>query len=87
MRGFIGDKWEELALELGLDEDEESAEKLDDIRKNRKDNASMASYDVLRLRHDNQTANRTWEELKKALTAVGLTDAVKSIDEYLGKRH
>ena len=82
---FIGDKWEELAIELGLDEDEESAKKLDEIRMKRKDNASMASYNVLMLWYRNQNANRTWEELKRALAAVGLIDAVKSIDEYQGK--
>ena len=85
VRTFVGDKWEELAVELGLDEDEESEKKLKEIKKERKDNHSMASYDVLKLWLSSQNANRTWEGLKRALMAVGLVDAVKSITEYLGK--
>ena len=85
VRTFVGDKWEDLAVELGLDEDEECAKKLEEIKTKREDNSSMASYDVLKLWQGNQNANPSWEGLKRALKAVGLVDAVKSINEYLGK--
>ena len=86
VRKFVGDKWEELAIELGLDEDEESAKKFEEIKKERKDNHLMASYDVLMLWQASQNANPTWEGLKRALIEVDLVDAVKSINEYLGKQ-
>ena len=80
----IGEKWEELALLLGLDEDEESAKKLEDIKENRKDKALMAAIDVLMLWQGCDQAEPSWERLIDALEAADLTDAVKSIKGYLG---
>lgn len=82
----IGEKWEELAIYLGLDEDEESAKKLEDIREKRKDKASLAVNDVLQLWQScDQASKPTWERLLDALEAADLNDAVKSIKDYLGK--
>lgn len=80
----VGEKWEELAIALGLDEDEDSKKMLDNIREKRKDNPSMASYDVLKLWQSNKTANPTWDTLTKALSTAGLVDAVRSINNHLG---
>ena len=80
----IGVKWEELAITLGLDEDDESKKKLDGIREKRKEDASMASYEVLLLWQSNERANPSWEKLIKALNTAGLLDAVRSISDYLG---
>ena len=85
VRKFVGDKWEELALALGLDEDQESMKKLDGIREKRKGNDSMASYDVLVLWQNNEKDNPTWEKLVSALDEAGLQDAVSFINGYLSK--
>ena len=81
---FVGEKWEELAIALELDEDEDSKRKLDEIRERRRWDSSMASYDVLNLWQSNTRANPTWEKLIKALDTAGLLDAVRSINGYLG---
>ena len=81
----VGEKWEELAVLLGLDEDDESKKKLQDIRKERNGNTSMASYDVLVFWQSCELVNPTWEKLIDALDSAGLSDAVKSIKDYLGK--
>ena len=80
----VGEKWEELALALGLDEEEESSKKLDEIREKRKGNPSLAAYDVLMLWHKNKQ-DVTWEQLIDSLDTVGLTDAVRSVNSFLGK--
>ena len=79
----VGEKWEELALALGLDE-EELSKKLDEIREKRKGNSLLAAYDVLMLWHKNKK-DVTWERLIEALDTVGLTDAVSSINDFLGE--
>ena len=80
----VGEKWEELALALGLDEEEELSKKLDEIREKRKGNSTLAAYDVLMLWHKNKK-DVTWERLIEALDTVGLTDAVSSIKDFLGE--
>lgn len=80
----VGEKWEELAVLLGLDENEESAKKLEDIKEKRKDKAIMAANDVLTLWQSYDQAEPTWERLIDALETADLNDAVKSIKDYLG---
>ena len=80
----VGEKWEELAILLGLDEDEESAKKLEDIKEKRQNKASMAANDVLMLWQSCDRAEPTWERLIDALETADLNDAVKSIKDYLG---
>ena len=80
----IGEKWEELAILLGLDEDKESAKKLEDIKEKRKDKASLAAIDMLMLWQGCDRAEPSWERLIDALETVDLFDAVKSIKTYLG---
>ena len=80
----VGEKWEELAILLGLDEDKESAKKLEDIKKNRKDKASLAAIDMLMLWQGCDQAEPSWERLIDALEIADLIDAVKSIKSYLG---
>ena len=80
----VGEKWEGLAIALGLDEDEESKKKLDGIKERRKGDASMASYEVLHLWQSNERENPSWKKLIKALNTAGLLDTVRSIRDYLG---
>ena len=81
----VGEKWEELAIHLGLDEDEESAKKLEDIREKRQDKALLAANDVLMLWQGCDQAKPTWERLIDALETADLNDAVKLIKDYLGE--
>ena len=69
---------------LGLDEDKESAKKLEDIKEKRQDKASLAANDVLMLWQSCDQAEPTWERLIDALETADLNDAVKSVKGYLG---
>lgn len=80
----VGEKWEELAVHLGLDEDEENAKKLEDIRKKRQDKASLAANDVLMMWQRCDQAEPSWEKLIEALEMAELNDAAKSVKDYLG---
>jgi hypothetical protein len=80
----VGEKWEELAILLGLDENEGSVKKLEKIKEERKDKASMAANDVLMLWQGCDQAEPTWGRLIDALEIADLSDAVKSIKDYLG---
>ena len=80
----VREKWEELAIWLGLDEYEESAKKFEEIKENRKDKESLAANDVLLLWQGCDQAKPSWERLIDALKKADLIDAVKSIKGYLG---
>lgn len=83
----IGDKWEEVAIELDLDdsEDDGSRSKLDDIREKRGDNPKMAAYDVLTSWLNNKRSKPTWGKLIKALSDAGLQEVEKSVTSYLSE--
>ena len=83
----IGDKWEEVAIELGLDDDgDDNGDKkttLDDIREKRKDNPNMAAYNVLNSWLKSMRIKPTWGGLIEALHGAGLQEVVKSVTAYL----
>ena len=87
----IGDKWEEVAIELGLDDDgDDNGDKkttLDDIREKRKDNPNMAAYYVLNSWLRSMRIKPTWGGLIKALQEAGLQEAVESVTTHLSCKY
>ena len=88
----IVDKWEEVAVELGLDDDgsdDEGDKKtmLDDIREKRKDNPNMAAYSVLNSWLKSMRIKLTWGGLIEALHGAGLQEVVKSVTTYLSCKY
>lgn len=84
----IIDKWEEMAIELGLDDDgsdDEGDKKttLDGIREKRKDNPNMAAYNVLNSWLRSTRIKPTWSRLIEALHGAGLQKVVESVTTYL----
>ena len=83
----IRDKWEEVAIELGLDDDgDDNGDKkttLDDIREKRKDNPTMAAYGVLNSWLRSTRIKPTWGGLIEALRGAGLQGVVESVTTYL----
>ena len=83
----IGDKWEEVAIELGLDdqevEDDDARTKLDEIRDRRKDKPTLAAHDVLTSWLNDKRIRRTWGILIDALREVGLQELVESVNTFL----
>ena len=79
----VQDKWEELADELGLDDDDKASEELDKIREKWKTDKKKAVFEVLKLwlRHYKTTA--TWQALLCALQKLKLDSAVSSIQCHL----
>ena len=62
VRNHIQDKWEALADELGLDDDEKVSEELEKIKEKWKSDNQKAAF-KLWLKHNKTTA--TWRKLKK----------------------
>ena len=85
VRDHVQDEWEELADELGLDDDDKASGELEKIREKWKTdkNNSKAAFEVLKLwlRHYQTTA--TWQVLLDALRKLKLDSAVSSVQDYL----
>ena len=85
VRDHVQDKWEELAEELGLDDDDKVSEELEKIRvKSKTDkNSKKAAFEMLKLwlRHYKTTA--TWHTLLDALQRLNLDSAVSSVQAHL----
>ena len=80
----VSDKWEELADELGLDDDDEVSEELEKIKKKWKSNNKKAAFEVLKLWLKHYKATATWCKLIDALQKVpGLQEAMKSVNNFL----
>lgn len=84
---FIEDKWEEVAAELGLEDEDDVAEKLDHIREHRRDDKSMASLDILKLWLKSQRERATWAVLLEALQRVNLQEATSSVRSFLSGKY
>ena len=85
----IGDKWEELGIELGLDDDDNDDDNgdtkttLDGIRERWKDNINMAAYHVLNSWLKDKRTKPTWGRLIEALRGAGLNEVAESVTTYL----
>ncbi len=85
----IGDRWEEVAVELGLDDDDDDSgtggkkTTLDGIREERKDNPNMAAHSVLTSWLRSMRIKPTWGGLIDALRGAGLKEVVESVTTYL----
>lgn len=90
VRDHVLHKWEELADELGLDDDDKASKELDEIREKWKDNKKMAAFKMLKLWLRHYQTSATWEALLSALRKLKLDSAISSIQDHLsgsGKHH
>ena len=83
IRDHVQDKWEELADELGLDDDEKVSEELEKIKEKWKSDNQKAAFEVLKLWLKHYKTTATWRKLNKALNDVGLQEAVRSLNNFL----
>ena len=83
VRNHVQDKWEELADELGLDDEDSTSEELQKIRGEWKSDSKKATFEMLKLwlKHCKTTA--TWQTLLIALRKLELDSAFSSIQDYL----
>ena len=84
----IADKWEEVAIELGLDDSDDDGAmetKLDKIRNKYKDNPNMAAYNVLKFWAKEKKTKPNWSTLIEAIKVVGLQEVAGSILNFLSK--
>ena len=86
VRDHLQDKWEELAEELGLDDDDKASEELEKIRGKWKTDKKKAAFEMFKLwlRHCKTTA--TWCTLLDALQRLKLDPAVSSVQDHLSGR-
>ena len=88
VRDHVVSKWEELAEELGLDDEEDVSKELDKIKEKYKDDNKKAAFEVLKLWVNYYKTAATWQTLMDALQGTSLQEAVNSIKKYLsGKQH
>ena len=85
VRNHVQDKWEELADELGLDDDDKASEELEKIREKWKTDKknSKAAFNALKLWLRHYQIAATWQVLLDALRKLKLDSAVSSIQDYL----
>ena len=84
----IADKWEEVAIELGLDDSDDDGAmetKLDKIRNKYKDNPNMAAYNALKFWAKEKKTKPNWSTLIEAIKVVGLQEVAGSILNFLSK--
>lgn len=85
VRDHVLDKWEELADELGLEDDDKVSEELEKIREKWKleSNNKKAAFEVLKLWLKHYKATATWQTLLDVLLKLKLDFAVTTIQSYL----
>lgn len=83
VRDHVQHEWEELADELGLDDDEKASQELDKIREKWKSNKKKATFEMLKLWQRHYQTTATWQALLIALRKLKLDSAVSSIQNYL----
>ena len=86
VRDHVQNKWEELADELGLDDDEEVSKKLESLKGKWASDNRKATFEVLKLWLNYYKKRATWEALLDAISRLQLSDAVDSIKKYLSGR-
>ena len=83
VRSHVQDKWEEVADELGLDDEESTSEELEKIKERWKSDSQKATFEVLKLWLKHYKTTATWQTLLSALQKLKLESAVSSIQDYL----
>ena len=83
VRSHVQDKWEELADELGLDDEDSTSEELEKIKEKWKSDSQKATFEVLKLWLKHYKTTATWQTLLNALEKLKLESAVSSIQDHL----
>ena len=83
VRNHVQDKWEELADELGLDDEDSTSEELEKIREKWKSDSQKATFEMLKLWLKHYTTTATWQTLLNALQKLKLESAISSIQDHL----
>ena len=83
VRSHVQDKWEELADELGLDDEDSTSEELEKIKEKWKSDSQKATFEVLKLWLKHYKTTATWQTLLSALHKLKLESAISSIQDYL----
>ena len=83
VRDHVQDKWEELADELGLDDEEKVSKELEEIKERHKTNNKKAAFEALKLWLKHNKTSVTWHKLIEALRKLELNAAVSSVRKYL----
>ena len=75
----VGPKWEDLGIELELDDDDQL---LDEIKRDRRGDEEKCCLDVVRkwLQGAGPVEPRTWRKLLECLREIDATDAINSIE-------
>jgi hypothetical protein len=83
VRSHVQDKWEELADELGLYDEDSTSEELEKIRERWKSDSRRAAFEMLKLWLKHYKTTATWQTLLNALQKLKLESAFTSIQDYL----
>lgn len=83
VQDHVQNKWEELADELGLDDDEEVSKKLESLKKRWASDNRKATFEVLKLWQKHYKRTATWGTLLEAISKLQLSNAVDSIKKDL----
>lgn len=83
VRDHVQDKWEELAEELGLDDDDDISVKFKEKRKECGTDGKKMTFEVLKLWLNHYKRAATWQALIEALERLSLDNALYSVREYL----
>ena len=86
VREHVLDKWEELADELGLDDEDEVSEKLEELKEKWGEDSKKATFEVLKLWLNYYKTKATWNTLIEALTRLKLEKALDSVQKYLSSK-
>lgn len=86
VRDHVQEKWEELADELGLDDDDEVSKKFKEKKTEYVTDKRKMAFEVLKLWVNHYKTTATWQSLTDALTRLNIVDALNSIREYLSSK-
>lgn len=86
VRDHVQEKWEELADELGLEDDDDVSKKFKDKKTEYATDKRKMTFEVLKLWVNHYKITATWQSLINALDRLHLVDALNSIKEYLSSK-
>ena len=86
VRDHVQEKWEELADELGLEDDDEVSKKFKEKKTECATDKRKMAFEVLKLWVNHYKITATWQSLIDALVRLNLVDALKSIRENLSSK-
>lgn len=86
VRDHVQERWEELADELGLDDDDQVSKKFKEKKTECASDKRKMTFQVLKLWVDHYKTTATWQSLIEALDRLNLVDALNSVREYLSSK-